>query len=422
MPRRNAQRKRSQAASPVLQVVSVPIDQLVPDPANPRRIDDGQSESLTRSLREFGIVDPIIAREEDRRVIGGHQRLLAARRLGLTEVPVIFVDLSAEQADLLNLSLNKISGEWDEELLGQLLANLQLEPDLDVTLSGFAEGEVQQLLKRLETRTKQDRPETFDLEGALDQAGEKAPLVQPGDLWRLADHRLLCGDATQADDVARLMDGAQARMAVTDPPYNVKLGAHGGQRRGQRKRSLQNDDLSPEAWAAFCRGWIQSLAASVNGAIYCFMSTKEWPLVTRLFDEAGVHWSDTVIWMKDRFVLGRAPYQRQYEPLFFGWTEGAKPYWCGDRDQGDVWQVPRPAISDLHPTMKPLALVERAIANSSEPGDRVLDLFLGSGTTLIAAERTGRACVGMELDPHYCQIVINRWEAFTGETATRSAH
>jgi DNA modification methylase len=149
------------------------------------------------------------------------------------------------------------------------------------------------------------------------------------------------------------------------------------------------------------------------------MSTKEWPLVSRVLEELGGHWSDTIIWAKDRFVLGRADYQRQYEPIWFGWREGASHHWCGARDQGDVWTIPRPAESELHPTMKPLALVERAVENSSRAGDLVLDLFLGSGTSVIAAERTGRICYGMELDPHYCRIVIARWEAFTGLNAEK---
>jgi DNA modification methylase len=145
------------------------------------------------------------------------------------------------------------------------------------------------------------------------------------------------------------------------------------------------------------------------------MSIQEWPTVSGVLDELGGHWSDTIIWAKDRFVLGRADYQRQYEPIWYGWKEGAKHHWCGDRDQGDIWTIKRPGESELHPTMKPLALVERAIANSSKPGDAVLDLFLGSGTTLIAAERTGRICFGMELDPRYCRIVCRRWEDFSGQ-------
>jgi len=208
-------------------------------------------------------------------------------------------------------------------------------------------------------------------------------------------------------------------MAFTDPPYNVALGDHGGQQREQRKHRLQNDALPPEQWEAFCRGWAKNLLDNVDGALYVCMSTKEWPLVSQVLAEAGGHWSDTIIWVKDRFVMGRADYQRGYEPLWFGWRDGAKHHWRGDRDQSDVWTIARPGDSPLHPTMKPLELVERALENSSRAGDVVLDLFLGSGTTLIAAERTGRVCYAMELDPHYAQVAVARWEAFTGEKAEK---
>ncbi len=393
--------------------------ELRPDPANPRRISDAESEALTRSVREYGMVQPIIARREDRTVIGGHQRLVAARRLGMKTVPVVFLDLSVEQARVLNLALNKISGDWDQELLARLLADLQTVPDLDLSLSGFDDDELKKLLKSLEHREKRDRPETFDLAAALEAADTAPARTQPGDVWLLGEHRLCCGDSTDSANVARLMAGKTAAMAFVDPPYNVDLGNHGGQQRGQRKRTIANDDLDREAWRAFVEGWATNLLASVDGAIYICMSTKEWGSVSTILEELGGHWSDTIIWAKDRFVLGRADYQRQYEPIWFGWREGAKHHWCGDRDQGDVWTIARPAESDLHPTMKPLALVERAITNSSRAEDVVLDLFLGSGTTLIAAERTGRICYGLELDPHYCSIVLARWEAFTGGKAEK---
>ncbi len=399
-------------------VEQVPIDSLRPDPANPRRISDAELESLTRSIREFGLVDPIIARHDDRIVIGGHQRLLAARKLGLKTVPVIFVDLSPERAHLLNLALNRISGAWDQELLARLLADLQPSEDLDLTLTGFTEDELDKLLKSLDVREKRERPEAFDLDAAL-EAARAAPVAQRGDLWRLGDHRLLCGDAADTGDVRRLLDVRKAQMAFTDPPYNVAYGDHGGQKRGARKRRIQNDALPPEQWEAFCRGWARNLLENVDGALYVCMSTREWPTVSRILEELGGHWSDTIIWAKDRFVLGRADYQRQYEPLWYGWREGADHHWCGDRDQGDVWTIDRPAESALHPTMKPLALVERAVENNSRPGDAVLDLFLGSGSTLIAAERTGRICYGLELDPHYCQVALARWEAFTGLKAEK---
>ncbi len=403
-----------------LAIEHVAIGDLRPDPFNPRRISDAELEALTRSIQEFGLVAPIIARREDRTVIGGHQRLVAARRLGWKTLPVIFLDLGVEQARLLNLALNKISGQWDTELLAQMLADLKPIEDIDLSLSGFSEEELGRLLKSLDARDKRGRLETFDLQAAWAEA-QSAPGVTRGDIWRLGDHRVMCGDATDSEAVSRLVGAQHANMAFTDPPYNVDLGHHGGASRTGRRRTIANDALPPGEWEAFCRAWSKHLLSYVDGALYICMSTREWPVVSRVLEELGGHWSDTIIWAKDRFVLGRADYQRQYEPVWYGWREGVPHHWCGDRDQGDVWSIPRPAESELHPTMKPLALVERAMENSSRVGDVVLDLFLGSGSTVIAAERTGRICYGMELDAHYCRIVIARWEAFSGLKAERLA-
>jgi DNA modification methylase len=317
---------------------------------------------------------------------------------------------------LLNLALNRISGSWDDQLLARLLADLQTS--VDVTLSGFGEDEIHDLLRSLETRDKRERVEDFDLDSALEDA-TRTPRSKPGDLWKLGDHWLLCGDATQPQDVERLLGGTKAAMAFTDPPYNVSLGDHGGQQRGSRKRRIANDSMDPISWEIFVRAWARTLLASVDGAIYVCMSSKEMPLVSRVLAEEGGHWSDTIIWRKDRFVLGRADYQRAYEPIWFGWREGAIHHWCGDRDQDDVWDVARPSDAPLHPTMKPLPLMERAIANSSVNGDLVLDPFAGSGSTLIAAERTGRRCAVLELDPRYADVILARWERFAGEVAER---
>jgi DNA modification methylase len=399
-----------------MQIEHVAIDELKPDPANPRRISDAELEALTRSLREYGFVQPVIARREDRTVIGGHQRLLAARRLGIKTVPVIFLDLTQEPARVLNLALNKISGSWDEELLARMVADLSTVEALDLSLTGFDEDELDALLKSLDVREKKGKHESFDVDAAL-EAARAATRAKAGEVWAMGDHRLLVGDAGDTTAVQALL-GGKAAMAFTDPPYNVAYGDHGGRQRGQRKRRIQNDAMPREQWETFCRGWARTLMQIVDGAIYVCMSSKELPLVSRVLEEEGGHWSDTIIWRKDRFTLGRADYQRQYEPIWFGWREGAKHQWHGGRDQGDVWDVDRPSESQAHPTMKPLALVERALENSSSRGDIVLDLFLGSGSTIIAAERTGRVCFGTELDPHYASVVLARWEAFSGREAT----
>ncbi len=398
-------------------VEDVAIDALRADPANPRRIGEGELDALERSLRSFGFVQPVLARREDGVVVGGHQRLLAARRLGLTTVPVIWLDLPREQARLLGLALNKISGTWDEQLLARLLAELQSATDIDLSLSGFEEDEVEALLRSLDVRERRERVEQFDLETALEEA-TRTPRSKPGELWTLGPHRLLCGDATKAADVERVLGGRRATMTFTDPPYNVDLGHHGGHQRGAKRRAIANDALEPVAWEAFVRAWARTLLAVTDGALYVCMSSKELPLVSRVLAEEGGHWSDTLIWAKDRFVLGRADYQRSYEPIWYGWREGTEHHWCGDRDQGDVWSIARPAEAPLHPVMKPLALMERAIANSSREGGLVLDVFLGSGSTLIAAERTGRVCAAIELDPVYVDVSLARWERFSGQVAT----
>ncbi len=404
------------AETPSIRIEHVDIEVLRPDAANPRRISDAELEALTRSISEFGLIDPIIARRDDGTVIGGHQRLLAVRRLGLKKVPVIFLDLSQDQARVLNLALNRIAGDWDEELLARLLADLTASEDADLTLTGFTDSELSALLKSLDAREKREQPESFDVDAAL-EAARAATRAQRGELWALGDHRLLIGDATDREAVQRLLDGQRAAMCFTDPPYNVALGDHGGQQRGQRRRRIANDALAPEQWRRFCEAWIRILVDHVDGAIYCCMSSKELALVSQLFEASGAHWSDYVIWKKGRFVLGRAPYQREFEPIWFGWRDGVKAHWCGDRSQSDVWEIERPSESEAHPTMKPLALVERAINNSSKPGDGVLDLFVGSGSTLIAAERTGRIGFGMELDPHYASVALARWESFSGKEA-----
>ena len=396
-------------------VEQLPIEALHPDPGNPRRIGEAELAALTRSIATFGVVDPVLARRADRRVIAGHQRLVAARRAGLTTVPVILLDIAEEDARLLNVALNRIGGEWDADLLARLLIDLRATAARDLTLSGFAEPDLQDLLTRFDQREKRARPERFDLEEALATYDREASGIAPGAGWQLGAHRLFQGDATDAAFVARCLGGRPADLVFTDPPSNVAYGAHGGKAADRPARRLCNDALPVEAWERFCRAWAASLTANAAGALDICMSSREWPVVCRVLAEAGAHWSDTIIWAKDRFTLGRADYQRQYEPIWYGWPAGRQRQWQGGRDQGHVWPIPRPAASPLHPTQKPLALVERAITNSSPPGATVLDPFCGAGTTLIACERTGRRGIGIEIDPRYVAATIARWEAFTGE-------
>lgn len=400
-----------------LSIEYIDIQSLRPDPLNPRRISDQELESLTRSIREFGLVDPIIVRKEDQTIIGGHQRLLAARRLGYESVPVVFVDLSIEQARLLNVALNKISGSFDQELLSRLLCDLSKVPDLDLSLSGFNEDELKKVLKSLEARDKKDRLESFDLDAAI-KAAQSAPVAKPGDIWLLGDHRLMCGDSTDREAIQRLVGNSRMEMAFTDPPYNVDYGETMKDKLRKNTAKIANDNLGAN-FEPFLEKACRNILEFTDGAVYICMSSSELHTLHKAFVSAGGHWSTFIIWAKNTFTMGRSDYQRQYEPILYGWREGVKHGWCGDRDQGDVWQVDKPMSNPLHPTMKPLPLIERAIQNSSKPNDKVLDSFLGSGSTLIACERTGRVCYGIELEPVYVDVSRMRWEAFSGEKATK---
>ncbi len=401
-----------------IQIEQVPIGDLRPDPANPRRISDQELETLTRSISEFGLIDPIIARREDKMVIGGHQRLLAARKLGYKTVPVVLTDLTVEQAHLLNIALNKISGSFDQELLARLLKELQEVPNIDLSLSGFEDDELKKLLKSLDAREKRERLESFDLDAAVKDA-QNAPVAKLGDVWLLGEHRVICGDATDWEAVQRLMGGNKAAMTFTDPPYNVNYGETMKDKLRQNSNKILNDNLG-EVFEPFLEKACRNILEFTDGAVYICMSSSELHTLQKAFIAAGGHWSTFIIWAKNTFTIGRSDYQRQYEPILYGWREGVNHYWCRDRDQGDVWQVDKPSSSPLHPTMKPLALIERAIQNSSQSGDKMLDTFLGSGSTLIACERTGRICYGMELAPLYVDIARMRWEAFTGEKARKA--
>jgi len=252
-------------------------------------------------------------------------------------------------------------------------------------------------------------------------AAAPVPRTRLGDLVRLADHRLLCGDSTNAEDVQRLLGRTRPAMAFADGPYNVNYSTDGDNQFGSRRRLIANDALSPEQFVEFVEAWGTNLLNRVDGALYICMGTTNFATMSSVLERLGAHQSDVIVWVKNHFTMGRADYQRRHEFVWYGWREGGSHYWCGDRDQDNVWEIDRPTRSDLHLTMKPLALVERAIKNSSRPGEVVLDPFLGSGTTLLAAEQTGRICYGIEIDPGNCDTIIDRWEQSTGRKAIRES-
>jgi DNA modification methylase len=249
------------------------------------------------------------------------------------------------------------------------------------------------------------------------EVGE-TPISRPGDVWIMGQHRLLCGDSTVAESYDRLLQGEPVDMVFTDPPYNVNYANSAKDKMRGKDRAILNDNLG-DGFYDFLLAALTPTVAHCRGGIYVAMSSSELDVLQAAFRAAGGKWSTFIIWAKNTFTLGRADYQRQYEPILYGWPEGAQRHWCGDRDQGDVWNIKKPQKNDLHPTMKPVELVERAIRNSSRPGNVVLDPFGGSGTTLIAAEKSGRVARLIELDPKYVDVIVRRWEDFTGKQAIR---
>jgi len=395
-----------------LQVVRWPVEKLIPYARNARTHSDEQVAQIAASIAEFDWTNPILA-GADGVLIAGHARLLAARKLGMTEVPVIVLDhLTETQRRALVLADNRLAlnAGWDEEMLRVELAALE-EDDFNLELVGFSDDELKDLLAE---------PEPQSTAGLTDDdAAPERPEVAisvPGDIWVLGDHRLLCGDATQMDAVEKVLAGGLADMVFTDPPYNVNYGSTMKDKLRGKKRKIANDNLG-DGFEQFIRDACVSMLAVTKGAIYICMSSSELDTLKKAFREAGGHWSTFLIWAKNTFTIGRSDYQRQYEPILYGWKEGTDHYWCGARDQGDLWFIKKPFSNDLHPTMKPVELVERAIGNSSKGRDTVLDPFGGSGSTLIACEKTGRQARLIELEPKYCDVIVRRWQEFTGKEA-----
>lgn len=393
-----------------------PVDKLIPYARNSRTHNDEQIVQIVASIKEFGFTNPILVGADDV-IIAGHGRLLAAQRMGLKEVPIIKLPhLSETQRKALVIADNKIAlnAGWDEEMLALEMKELG-DVDFDLDILGFSDEE----LKELEAFGESDAVGKTD-DDEMPEIPEEA-VTKPGDMWILGEHRLLCGDTTMVDDVQKLMGTDIAAMVFTDPPYNVNYGSsmkdsiryHAGTLGG---RKIMNDNLG-DGFAQFLTDSLSNLMMFNNGAVYVCMSSSELHTLYNAFIASGGKWSTFIIWAKNTFTLGRADYQRQYEPILYGWRADKKHYWCGDRDQSDVWEYNKPVKNDLHPTMKPVELVERAILNSSKPGDIVLDGFGGSGSTLIAAEKTRRKARLMELDPKFCDVIIKRWEEYTGNKA-----
>jgi DNA modification methylase len=392
-----------------------PLARLLPYARNARTHSDDQVAQIAASIVEFGFTNPCLV-GADGVLVAGHGRLLAARKLGLETVPVVVLDhLSSTQRRALVLADNRIAENagWDDATLRTELEALQAD-GFDLDLTGFDPDALAELLAGEET----DQAGEVDDDDVPEEA--VAVVSRPGDVWLLGEHRVLCGDATDPENYVRLLSGERADMVFIDPPYNVDYANSAKDRQRGTQRPILNDNLGA-AFHDFLLAALTPIVSHCRGAIYIAMSSGELDTLQAAFRAAGGHWSTFVIWAKNTFTLGRADYQRQFEQILYGWPEGAQRHWCGDRDQGDVWQIKKPQRNDLHPTMKPVELVERCIRNSSRPGDVVLDSFGGSGTTLIAAHKSGRRARLMELDPKYVDTIILRWQTWSGESALREA-
>ena len=375
------------------------VADLLPAEYNPRKDlkpGDAEYEKLKRSITEFGYVEPVIWNQTTGRVVGGHQRLKVLQEMGMTEIDCVIIEVSEEKEKALNIALNKISGDWDTDKLALLITDLQ-GSDLDVSLTGFEPAEIDALFKDdIKEGVKDD---DFDVEAEL----KKPTITKSGDIWTLGNHRLICGDSTKAETLELLMCGKKANLVVTDPPYNVNYEGSAGK--------IKNDNMENAVFYEFLLAAFQNAeqAMAEDASIYVFHADTESLNFRKAFVDAGFYLSGICIWKKQSLVLGRSPYQWQHEPVLFGWKKKGKHQWYAGRKESTIWELDKPKKNGDHPTMKPIPLIAYPIMNSSMSNCIVLDLFGGSGSTLIACEQTNRVCRMAELDEKFCDVIVKRY-------------
>ena len=390
---------------PTMEIKELPLKELKPAAYNPRKKlkkGDKEYEKIKQSLLKFGYVDPIIV-NEDLTVIGGHQRLTVLKDLDYETAKCVIVDLPKEDEKALNIALNKITGQWDDALLADLLLDLQ-ESDFNLDLTGFEPPEIDDILSNV--HDKELSEDEFDVEEEL----KKPTVSRHGDIWQLGKHRVICGDSTKAETYKQLLDDRKANLVVTDPPYNVDVEETAGK--------ILNDNMSDGDFYQFLLSMFTQVENHMedDASIYVFHADTEGLNFRKAFKNAGFYLSGCCIWKKNSLVLGRSPYQWQHEPCLYGWKKKGKHQWFSDRKQTTIWEYDRPKSSKDHPTMKPIQLMAYPIQNSSMRGTIVLDPFLGSGSTLIAADQTGRVCYGIELDEKFVDVIVKRYIEVTGDT------
>lgn len=437
------------------------LSELFPADYNPRKAltpEDEEYQKIKRSIDKFGYVDPVII-NTDGTIIGGHQRCTVLADLGYTEIDVIVVNLNKEDEKALNIALNKITGEWDQVKLKDLLLELDLG-DYDITLTGFNNQELEDLVQLTEFEPEVTE-DGFDVDQAVEQVETEAEesLVKQGEVWQLGRHRLMCGDSTDMNDVKKLMGGEMMDLIITDPPYNVNYEEKAAALNVWRPNlngamEIKNDTMGDADFYSFLFKAYSNMEEFMRpgAAIYVFHADSEGLNFRKAFVDAGLKLSECLIWEKNNFVLGRCDYHWRHEPVLYGWKEGAGHYFINDRtqdtiileddvdfeamkkpeliqyikdmmgryaDQTSVIYEKKPMSSSLHPTMKPLELIGKFMKNSSKKGWNVGDFFGGSGSTLMAAEQLGRNAYIMEYDEKYASVIIRRWEDFTGQKAVK---
>lgn len=380
------------------------VEELIPYARNARTHSSAQITQIAASIKEFGFLAPIVI-AEDNTILCGHGRFYAAQKLGLKKIPCVKEShLTEAQKRAYIIADNKLSinAGWDDELLAVELSDLQGE-GVDLSITGFDEKELADLF---DDKSKSDvEDDGYDLSAAL----EKAAFVQRGDIWTVGRHRLMCGDATSADDVAALMGGKRANLLLTDPPYGVSFKSSSG-------LTIQNDSIKDEDFYSFLKSAFSAAVDCLEkgAAAYIFHADTEGLNFRRAFVDAGFHLAGCCIWVKDSLVLGRSDYQWQHEPVLYGFLQNGKHSWYSDRKQTTIWNFAKPKKNANHPTSKPLDLLSYPIQNSSQENAIVLDTFGGSGSTLMACELTNRICYTMELDEKYASVILRRYVDDTG--------
>lgn len=384
----------------------VEINKLVPYVNNARTHSPEQINKLRSSLREFGFINPVII-DKDYGIIAGHGRVIAAREEGIDKVPCVFVDhLTEAQKKAYIIADNRMALDagWDEELLRVEIEALQAEA-FDVSLTGFDEKEITDLFKDTQSEVKDD---DYDLTAAL----ETAAFVKKGDVWVVGRHRLVCGDATNAEDVDKLCEGKRVNLILTDPPYGVSFKSASG-------LTIQNDSMKNEEFYSFLLAAFKNMVSHLEpgGSAYVFHADTEGLNFRRAFIDAGLHLAGCCVWVKNSLVLGRSDYQWQHEPVLYGFLKNGKHQWYSDRKQTTIWNFDKPKRNENHPTSKPLDLLSYPLKNSTQENAIVLDTFGGSGSTLMACELTNRICYTMELDEKYASVILRRYVEDTNDGA-----